>query len=57
MLPAFAISEAKLGKTQNILTYTGWGLCSGTANRGCCEAAIEVMTYFFGLYQTFIYFD
>ena len=29
---------------------TGWGLSSGTANRGCCEAAVEVMTNFFGLY-------
>ena len=23
---------------------TGWGLCSGTANRGYCEAVIKVMT-------------
>ena len=29
---------------------TGWGLSSGTANRGCYEAAIEVMTNLFDSY-------
>ena len=24
--------------------YTGWGLCSGTANRGYSEAVFEAMT-------------
>ena len=26
--------------------YTGWVLCSGTANRGCCEANKEAMVIF-----------
>ena len=30
---------------------------SGTANRGYCEAVIEVMTNFFGLYSNFMPFN
>ena len=39
------------------LVFTGWGICSGTANRGYCEAVIEVMTNFFGLYSNIMFFN
>ena len=36
-------SKNKILKKQ-VHIHTGWGLCSGMANRGCSEAVFEVMT-------------
>ena len=49
-------SHSMSRSTKEKVSPTGWVICSGTANRGCCEAVYEVTVISFTFYQNLMFF-